>query len=280
MKISVIFTTYNSPAWLEKVLWGFEQQSDKDFEVVIADDGSGSETRELIARFQQSSALDLRHVWHEDNGFEKSLILNKAVVSARGDYLILTDGDCIPRQDFVAKHRSLSRPGYFLSGGYFKLPMGTSQLISHADIQAQRCFDKRWLLANGVKNSHKLMKLTANDWQAALYNRLTPTKRTWNGHNASCFKSDALHVNGFDTRMKYGGQDCEFGDRLKNAGIIALQIRYSTICVHLDHARGYANEESWKRNNAIRKQSIEEKIVQTPSGIQQTDTSDVVVYAS
>ena len=280
MKISVIFTTYNSPRWLEKVLWGFEQQSDSDFEVVIADDGSGSETRELIARFQQSSALDIRHVWHEDNGFEKSLILNKAIVATRGDYLLLTDGDCIPRQDFVAKHRALSKPGHFLSGGYFKLPMTTSELISQQDIVTQRCFDKQWLIANGVKNSHKFMKLTANDWQAAIYNRLTPTKRTWNGHNASCYKSDALRINGFDTRMKYGGQDCEFGDRLKNSGVVARQIRYSTICVHLDHARGYANEESWQRNNAIRKQSISEKIVQTPAGIQQTDTSDVTVYGS
>lgn len=100
LKNTVIFTTYNSPAWLEKVLWGFHYQTDKDFEVTVADDGSGQETRDLIERFQRESGLDLLHVWQEDDGFQKCRILNQAIVAARGEYMITTDGDCIPRKDF------------------------------------------------------------------------------------------------------------------------------------------------------------------------------------
>ena len=71
MDVSVIITTYNHPRWLEKVIWGFETQTHQDFEVVIADDGSGEETRSTIARLAEETGLRIRHVWHEDRGFRK-----------------------------------------------------------------------------------------------------------------------------------------------------------------------------------------------------------------
>lgn len=266
LKISVIFTTYNSPAWLEKVLWGFHYQTDKDFEVVVADDGSGQETRDVIERFQRESDLDLLHVWQKDDGFQKCRILNRAIVAASGEYMITTDGDCIPRKDFVAVHRKYAEPGKYLSGGYFKLPMAVSEAITREDIARGRCFDKDWLIANGVK---PVLKLTVSPGLALILNRLTLTNRTWNGHNASCFIEDAIMVNGFDERMKYGGLDCEFGGRLLNAGLEAIQIRYSAVCLHLDHARGYVNDEDWRNNRVIRKTSIRQKIIATPAGIKQ-----------
>ena len=270
MKISVIFTTYNSPAWLEKVLWGFHYQTDSNFEVIVADDGSGRETRELIDSFQRESNLELQHVWQEDDGFQKCRILNKAILAARGEYMIATDGDCIPRKDFVAVHRKYAEPGKFLSGGYVKLPMQTSEAITLDDIATGRCFDKDWLRAHGAKPS---LKITVPPSLGTVLNYLTLTNRTWNGHNASCFVKDAMLVNGFDERMKYGGLDCEFGGRLLNAGIEAKQIRYSAICIHLAHARGYVNDEDWRNNRVIRKTSIRDKLIETPQGIKQLGTS-------
>jgi glycosyltransferase involved in cell wall biosynthesis len=270
LKISVIFTTYNSPAWLEKVLWGFHYQTDRNFELVIADDGSGDETRAVIEGFRSDSHLDIVHVWQEDDGFQKCRVLNKAVVAARGDYIVMTDGDCIPRSDFVAVHREYAEPGHFLSGGYIKLPLSVSEAITREDIAEGRCFDREWLRDKGFKPP---LKIIATPRQAVILNYLTLTNRTWNGHNASCFKQDALMVNGFDERMKYGGLDCEFGGRLLNAGIKAKQIRYSAICVHLDHARGYVNDEDWRNNRIIRKTSIREKLIETPQGIKQQPAS-------
>src|SRR5687768_17180449 len=104
MKVSVVISTYNSPEWLEKVLWGYEFQTYRNFELVIADDGSGDSTREIIDRFKTQSGLDVIHVWHEDRGFQKSEILNKAIQASKTDYLIFSDGDCIPRKDFVGVH--------------------------------------------------------------------------------------------------------------------------------------------------------------------------------
>ncbi|MDO6460451.1 glycosyltransferase family 2 protein [Granulosicoccaceae sp. 1_MG-2023] len=267
MKISLIFTTYNSPAWLENVLWGLLYQSDRNFEIIVADDGSGPATREVITRMQALSDIPIRHVWQADEGFQKCRILNKALLKASGDYVLMTDGDCIPRHDFVATHRRYARPGHYLSGGYCKLPLPVSRAISPDDIKSGRAFDPRWLCAQGMDRKKHRLKLQARGWQAVLLNNLTPTKRTWNGHNASCFLSDALAVNGFDERMQYGGQDCEFGERLRNAGLRARQIRYSAICVHLDHPRGYASDASREKNRKIREKTRREGIVQTPYGI-------------
>lgn len=269
MKISVIFTTYNSPAWLQKVLWGFDQQTDTNFEIVIADDGSTKDTQKIINNFKASTHIPVKHIWQEDLGFQKCTILNKAIVASEGEYLVLTDGDCIPRADFVSTHRSLAEPGYYLSGGYLKLPMHTSQLIDEQHIKSGLCFNKKWLVDNGVKNSHKLSKLTQSKFLATLLNNITPTRRTWNGHNASCFKSAALLVNGFDERMQYGGLDCEFGSRLKNSGLKAKQIRYKAICIHLDHAKSYESSQSWEKNKKIRETSAQQRIVETPAGIRQ-----------
>ncbi|MFP4295185.1 MAG: glycosyltransferase family 2 protein [Halothiobacillaceae bacterium] len=269
MKTSVIFTTYNSPRWLEKVLWGFFVQSVGDFEIIVADDGSGEETRALIERMQVEAPVPLRHVWQEDDGFRKCQIMNRAIVAASGEYLIFTDGDCIPRADFVAQHLRHARADSYLSGGYFKLPMDISEAITREDIVAQRPFDIDWLVARGFRRTHKALKLTARGRMADWLNRLSPARPTWNGHNASCHKRHALAVNGFEERMQYGGQDCEFGERLVHLGLRPRRIRYSAICVHLDHKRGYVTEEMLANSRAIREETRRTRRVRALRGLDQ-----------
>lgn len=267
MKASVIFSTYNATAWLEKVVVGFSVQTCTDFEIIIADDGSKDETRQLIERLKSEMPIPIKHVWQEDNGFQKTKILNKAILSAETDYLIFTDGDCIPRKDFVETHLKYREEGFFLSGGYFKLPMDISELISKDDIVNQQCFDLTWLKSKGLTTSIKNFKLSANPFWANLLNILTPTTPSWNGHNASGWKKDLLEINGFNQEMQYGGEDRELGERLINLGLKTKQIRYSAICVHLDHARGYVNQAAIDKNIAIRKHTLIHKIIKTPHGI-------------
>ena len=134
MKISVIITTYNAEEWLRKVLIGFSVQTETDFEIVIADDGSTEKTKQVLDEFSSKFKYPIVHVWHPDEGFQKSKILNRAIVKSNSDYLLFTDGDCIPRKDYIAVHLKFKEPGYFLSGGYFKPPMAISQKISEEDI--------------------------------------------------------------------------------------------------------------------------------------------------
>ncbi|MFY7742526.1 MAG: glycosyltransferase family 2 protein [Flavobacterium sp.] len=269
MKLSLIITTYNSEVWLQKVLVGYSIQTEQDFEVVIADDGSNEKTKEVIDSFKNVFKYPIIHVWQEDQGFQKCKILNKAILKTTTDYLLFTDGDCIPRKDFVAQHLKHKEEGYFLSGGYFKLPMETSQKISLDIIKSQDCFSISWLIKNGVPQTFKLSKLTKVGFFAAFMNWLTPTKRTFNGHNTSCFKADLLAINGFNEEMQYGGLDREVGERLFNLGLLSKQIRYSAVCLHLDHKRGYASEEIWKKNHQIREFNRKNKIIKISKGISQ-----------
>jgi glycosyltransferase involved in cell wall biosynthesis len=266
-KISVIISTYNSPDWLEKVIIGFQCQKILPQELIIADDGSSDQTKNKINELKANSAIPIIHVWHEDNGFQKTKILNKAISASSGDYLIFTDGDCVPKANFIATHISYAEPGYFLSGGYFKLPMQTSLAITRNEIENGNAFNTDWLRANGLTKTHKALKLTASPFQQKIFNFLTPTKATWNGHNASGWRTDIIAANGFDERMQYGGEDRELGERLFNAGLKSKQIRYSAIVIHLDHKRGYVNQEMIIKNKAIRAETKKQKLTKTAFGI-------------
>jgi Glycosyltransferases involved in cell wall biogenesis len=266
-KISVIVSTYNAEEWLRKVLWGFNCQIYKDFEVVIADDGSGPKTKALLEELSEQVFYPIIHVWQEDDGFQKSRILNKAVEACNAEYIIMTDGDCIPREDFVEVHYINKEPGYFISGGYYMLPMNISKLITLEDIEKQNCFNIHWLKEMGIPQTFKNNKLTAKGFVSKFLNTFTPTNASWNGHNSSGWKKDICNVNGFDERMQYGGQDRELGERLFNFGIKSKQLRYSAVCVHLDHKRGYKTPESIAKNQSIRKETRSQKMVWTHYGI-------------
>lgn len=274
MKLSVIVSTYNSPDWLEKVLWGYSVQQHTDFELVIADDGSTDTTAERIERLRSETGMRIQHVWQEDDGFRKSRILNKAVLASEAEYLVFTDGDCIPRIDFLAEHLRHAAPGYYLSGSYCKLPMATSQAIGKDDILSGRCFDIDWLRAHGLTRNRKNIKLAAPPRSAPWLNRLTTTRCNFKGSNGSAWREDVLRVNGFDERMAWGGQDREFGERLRNAGVKPRHVRYNAICVHLDHSRGYRDDAVVAANKQLRKETERSGRQATDHGIRQLDLSN------
>lgn len=267
MRIAVILSTYNAPERLKPTLIGYAAQRDARFEIVVADDGSTDATRDVVERVTREHGLAIRHVWQPDVGFRKCRILNQAVLATDAEYLIFSDGDCIPRPDFVATHAAMARRNRFLSGGYFKLTAATSQRITSDAILSGQVTRPEWLIANGTPRAGKLGKLRAQGWHAQLMNAITPTRASWNGHNSSCWREDLLRVNGHDERMAYWAQDREFGERLVNAGIRGLQIRYSAICVHINHDRPYKTEVSRERNRQIRAETRKHRTTWTEHGI-------------
>lgn len=268
--MGVVITTYNQPEWLEKVLLGYEAQTFSDFQVLIADDGSGAATRAVIKAAKARGKLNIEHVWHQDQGFRKCQILNKVIFQTDCDYLIFTDGDCIPEPDFVAQHRQLAQPGFFLSGGYVKLTMPVSTAIGASDIAAGNPFSIEWLTRKGQPQSHKLWKLVKPQWLKVLLNGITPTKATWNGMNSSTWTDAIRACNGFNEDMQYGGLDRELGERLYNLGLKGKQVRYSISCLHLDHPRTYDNPQTWAKNYAIRAEVKRLGLYWTPNGISKT----------
>ena len=251
MDFSVIISTYNKPHFLERVLWGYAVQSRRDFQVVVADDGSGPETADLIARLRTDADLDLLHVWHEDRGFRKTEILNRAVVAARGDQLLFTDGDCIPRRDLLEVHYRLTEPGRYLAGGYLKLPEHVSAAVTVDDVVSGRFAELGWLRSHGWRPGRRALRLVRSERLAAVFDRLTPTAAHFHGNNASVSREALLEVNGFEGEMGYGGLDRALGYRLENVGVRGRQIRHRAIALHLHHDRPYRDAEVVRRNREI-----------------------------
>lgn len=266
-QISVIISTYNQPEWLEKCLWSYDAQSFRDFEVIIADDGSDSKTKDLIDRLKKQLSISIQHVWHEDQGFQRCVILNKATVAAKYDYLLFTDGGCLARKDLLATHAKLAKRGFFLSGSYFKMTLPVSKALIQSDIKNQSIFKLKPLISKGQPFTYKMLKLGNNDKKGQIFDSLTTTKATWNGHCSSGWKEDILAVNGHNEEMHYGGQDRELGERLMNYGIKPLQIRHRSCVLHLDHPRSYKTADSINKNKAIRAKVRKSGIYWSPNGI-------------
>jgi len=107
--LSVVVATFEWPRALDVVLHALAEQRDRDFSVVVADDGSGEETAQAVERWRGELALS--HVWQENEGFLKARLLNRAALAADGEYLLFLDGDCVPRRGLTASVRRAALPG-------------------------------------------------------------------------------------------------------------------------------------------------------------------------
>ncbi|MGH7457499.1 MAG: glycosyltransferase [Longimicrobiaceae bacterium] len=269
MKTSVIVSTYNQPAWLKKVLYGYAVQSVRGFELIVADDGSGAETRAVIERVCGETGLEVLHLSHQDRGYRRSVILNRATLAAGGEYLIFTDGDCVPRSDFVARHQELARPGRFLSGGAVMIPLETSRAISKDDVTTGRFARAGWLGAHGWWPGRHFLRLLEAGPLPKLLDRMTTTRASWNLNNSSTWREAVLEANGMDNEMTYGGADRALGERLERLGLRGIQARHRLVCVHLDHGRPYRTCGSVVKNKRNRASQRRSGSVRAPSGISQ-----------
>lgn len=252
MKVGVVLSTYNQPDYLRLVLEGYARQTRLPDRILIADDGSREETAAVVDAAARGAGISFVHLWHPDRGFRKTEILNRALEVSEEEVLIFSDGDCIPRCDFVEGHLALTRVGRFVSGGYLKLPAGISAGVTVETVREGSVFRYPWLRERGWRPGRRALRLLPPGRIASALDRLTPTGATWNGHNASTLRRHIVGANGFDLDMAYGGEDRALGERLENGGVRAVQARHRLPVVHLDHGRPYAHPESLERNRAIR----------------------------
>ena len=233
--ISVIVTTYNRDDALEAVLRSLAGQTDNDFEVVVADDGSGPTTAKLIESWKPRLGRRLVHVWHEDRGFRAAEIRNRATLASRGDYIIFLDGDCIARPDFVAAHRRLAEPGWFVTGNRILLSPDLT-----AAVLREKLAPERWSFGTFI--AHRLGG-GVNRMSALLHLPLGPLRRlrqrTWRGArsaNLAVWRSDLDRVDGFDAAYHgWGKEDSDIIVRLLRAGVRRKDGSFATGVLHLWH---------------------------------------------
>jgi glycosyltransferase involved in cell wall biosynthesis len=256
MKISVIVATYNRIDALDFVLQSLETQTDSNFEVLIADDGSRPDTKVFIDSFKLKSKLQIKHVWHEDLGFRLAQIRNLASAEASGEYFIFLDGDCIVQPDFVAQHRKLAKKGYFITGSRVLLDEALTKDIlsrSHWDFKKFSSNLLSYRLSGGI-NKYWPIKIRLGDGAWRNYKKFV--WRRIKGCNLACWKADALAIGGFDeTMIGWGHEDADFVFRLQNRGLIRKSGSWSTEVLHLYHR---INDQSNAAENARR---VREKIL-------------------
>ncbi len=273
-KVSIIIGFYNKIGLLEKILEALSLQTMTDFEVVIADDGSKEEVVDAIRQIQAASPFPITHVWHEDKGWRKNIILNKAVTASKGEYLIFIDGDCIPEPHFVEEHYSERQGHTVLSGRRILMgPEGTEYLLSAPLSKRSFGFGLfRALLKDtlhGYKTRMEHMLHIRTPWLRHLFTR--DYERFILGCNFSMYKEDLLAVNGFDERFLYPGygEDIDLWYRLGRAGVCTFSRRGLLIEYHCYHERfdtNYApNQELLRLNN-------EAGVTRTPYGIVKENT--------
>lgn len=236
MKTAVIVTTYNRPDALAVVLDGYLAQDTHAFELIIADDGSTDDTRALIADYARRSPFPLRHVWQEDRGFRAATVRNRALAATGADYVILSDGDCVPPRDFVSRHRRLAESGYFLSGNRVLL---SERFTAQALQQHLPLYDwdlPRWLIAwlkRDINRWLPMVRLPDNAFRKRAPSRWKGVKTC----NLSAWRADLIAVNGFDESYagKWGLEDSDLVIRLLHAGIKHKSARFAAPVFHLWH---------------------------------------------
>ena len=235
-RIGVIVTTYNRPDALAAVLDGYLAQADQNFELVIADDGSTDATRALIANYQSRSPFDIRHVWQEDQGFRAAAIRNRALAATESDYIIFTDGDCIPLATFIARHRQLAEPGYFLAGNRVLLSESFTQKVLQEKLPVYGWGMGRWISAWVQGHINRLQPLLHLPDFIALRKR---APRKWQGVktcNLSAWRTDLLNINGLDeTYCGWGLEDSDLVVRLIRSGVRHKSARFAAPVLHLWH---------------------------------------------
>ena len=254
--ISILLATYNWPQALRLCLQSLETQTDRDFEIIIADDGSSSSTKEVIDAFKTQSSLPLTHLWQEDQGFRKTKILNQAIEHAKGDYLVFLDGDCIVQPDFVAQHRALSQKGFLVTGSRVLLNEElTKELTASRDWNYKQFSSHllRYRLAGKI-NKYWPLKHKLGDGHWRNYKKFV--WRRIKGCNMACWKADAQAIGGFDETMTgWGHEDADFVFRLQHDRIKRKSGSWATEVLHLFHK---IHDQSNAAENARR---VREKIL-------------------
>ncbi|MGE0614814.1 MAG: glycosyltransferase family 2 protein [Bacteriovoracia bacterium] len=237
---SLIISTYNLPKHLELVCAAVLRQSFRDFEVVICDDGSGRDTREVIDVFRARSQMPVFHVWQENKGFRKCKILNEGLRKTSGQTLIFLDGDCVPHRDFVKDHVQNQEPGRYLAGRRMELGKKLSESLTPADIR-EGFFDRprgRLVMSALFGDTTHLQRSLRVSLPWLRKKMRMQQVDDLKGCNYSVNRLDLISINGFDEKYEgYGREDTDIEIRLQNYGLKIKSLKGLALQFHVWHPR-------------------------------------------
>ncbi|MCM4154561.1 glycosyltransferase family 2 protein [Gramella sp. AN32] len=258
MNNALLISTYNWPDALHLVLKSVEKQSVKPDEILIADDGSSNETKDVIDIFKKLG-LPIKHIWQEDDGFKRTSILNKAIAASKADYIIQIDGDCIIHEKFVEDHLILAKDDTFLFGSRVNIKENAVAEVFQTE-QTRFNF-----------TSNKISRKTRNlhvPLFRDLYTETTELSKKVRGCNLSFWRKDFISINGYNEEMTgWGKEDSEMIIRLLNSGVKGKRLRYGGILYHIWHKASSRSQENI--NEKIEAKTAQENLKRCAKGIDQ-----------
>lgn len=260
MTVSLIIATYKWPEALELVLLSVMEQSVIPDQVIIADDGSGQQTANLIDAYKKQ--LPIEHVWHEDNGFQKTLILNKALKNCTSDYIIEIDGDIILHEHFIKDHIAAAQKHYFVQGS--RSMMG--ERLSQRALNSKRItFNWRtW----GLITRFNAIRFPQFSW---LFITNPFSSHNVKGCNLAFWREDYIRINGYFNGFKgWGWEDYEFAERLINSGVKKKRLKWAAIGFHISHP--LSSRENFKPNELIYQETVKNKMWRRSPGFREVAT--------
>ncbi len=261
----MIVTTYNWPEALDLTLQSLLYQSRSPDEVIVADDGSKESTARTVAKFAEKAPFPVIHSWQEDSGFRLAMSRNRAIAKAKGEYIIVVDGDLILHPDFVKDHLAHAQKKLFLQGGRVLLGPAVTEKIFNGQIHPQELS----IFSSDIKNRKNALR---SRWLCKLFSKTSTSLKAIKGCNFSLFKDDILDVNGFDNEfVGWGREDSEFVARLYHNGIKRKNLKFCAVAYHLYHPEN--ERAALEKNDRRLAATLAEKKIRCKDGIDRFITS-------
>ncbi len=261
---SLIISTYNWPEALELVLKSILTQYVFPNEIIIADDGSTIETKNMITFYQSKFKIPLIHVYQEDTGFRLSEIRNKAIKKSTGDYIIQIDGDVILHKNFIEDHLKIAKENCFVRGSRVKMDENLSKKIL-ANKTA-----KISLLTKGIKNRGNGIRFPFLT-KLLIYKKEDKLKML--GCNMAFWRKDVFKINGYDNNLQgWGYEDSELAARLINCNLKKRVMKNMGIVHHIYHKE--RNTDSANSNYTILEKTVNSNLKIAENGINNFLTHD------
>lgn len=256
---ALLIATYNWPQALELVLNSVVAQSQLPTVVVIADDGSTQETKQLIDSYRDKIKVPILHIWQEDKGFRKSKILNKSVAQAQVDYIIQVDGDCIMHPKFVEDHLANVKENCYLYGTRVNIK---EQFVASI-------FESKTILFNYFSKEIKNKSRSIHNLFLSKFNKVhSGYSDKFRGCNVSFWKKDFVAINGYNEEFEgWGREDSDLVIRMNNNGVLSKRLKFCGIVFHIFHP--LKSRDNFQQNDEIQNQTIRDKITFIEKGLSQ-----------
>jgi len=260
-RIAIIISTYNAAPFLSMTLEGYAQQSDREFSIYIADDGSGPEIAAVIKAFSNRHDIPIRHLWHEDNGYRRALALNRAIDVVTEPYIVLTDADCVPLPDMIATHKSIAEQGMLIRGSRVLISEGKTAALGKAAAWSPDQSFLQWLQWRMRGYINRLFPILMPPFTSSQSEKLPGIR----GCHFAFWTADARQVNGFDSSYEgWGREDSDFAARLFHAGVKRKNL-YGMPVMHLWHKE--ASRDRLGTNDDILNRCLQEKRIRAIQGL-------------